>query len=164
MNSHIGSGIQAWRNTQVAEEAPLLRVWVVYAARGFKSRFLRLAKKWKSNGLPFLFLYRWSCTSGIYIPVMVFWKTTINRKKSSIKIQHFVVNKINKNFQKKVLHLRFGFAIITFARLKRAWNLGNKQFSKKFQKNFKKVLDRDFRLWYSKWVAAMSCKNKHLDK
>ena len=28
MNSkpHIGRGIQAWRNTQVAEEAPLLRV------------------------------------------------------------------------------------------------------------------------------------------
>ena len=68
--------------------------------------------------------------------------TTINRKKPLFKVQHFVVNKINKNFQKKVLHLRFGFAIITFARLKGARNLGNKPFPKKFQKNFKKVLDR----------------------
>ena len=34
-----------WRNTQEAEEAPLLRVQVGQPARGFKSLFLRLAGK-----------------------------------------------------------------------------------------------------------------------
>ena len=33
--------IFSWRSTQVAEEAPLLRVYVVRAARGFKSLLLR---------------------------------------------------------------------------------------------------------------------------
>ena len=88
-----------------------------------------------------------------------FWKATINRKKSLCSAQHFVVNKIYKNFQKKVLHLRFAFAIITFARLKGAWNLGNKPFPKKFQKNFKKVVDKDCSTWYSKWVAAIRSNN-----
>ena len=53
-------------------------------------------------------------------------------------------NKIYKNFQKKVLHLRFGFAIITFARLKRGMEPRKQAVSKKVPKNnLKKVVDKD---------------------
>ena len=66
--------------------------------------------------------------------------TTINRRKILFKVQHFVENKIYKNFQKKVLHLRFGFAIITFARLKRGTEPRKQAVSKKVPKNILKKL------------------------
>ena len=75
-----------------------------------------------------------------------------------------MVNKFNKNFQKKVLHLRFGFAIITFARLKGARNLGNKPFPKKFQKTLKKLLTKIPQRDILNELRQSRATTKHLDK